>query len=82
MTDCEKTLELWRRKNVQSDVKLAEALNGYSISFAYHSGKIENGGSPTTMSVRFSIRRATLSQGISTTHGATRSPLPMQAAKP
>lgn len=25
------------------DVELAEALNGYSISFAYHSGKIENG---------------------------------------
>lgn len=43
MTDYEKTLELWRRKNVQSDVELAEALNGYSISFAYHSGKIENG---------------------------------------
>ena len=43
MTDYEKTLELWRRKNVQSDVELAEALNGYSISFAYYSGKIENG---------------------------------------
>lgn len=43
MTDYEKTLELWRRKNVQSDVELAEALNGYGISFAYHSGKIENG---------------------------------------
>lgn len=28
---------------MQSDVELAEALNGYSISFAYHSGKIENG---------------------------------------
>lgn len=24
-------------------MELAEALNGYSISFAYHSGKIENG---------------------------------------
>lgn len=43
MTDYEKTLELWRRKNVQSDVELAEALNGYGISFAYHSDKIENG---------------------------------------
>ena len=31
--------------------------------------------------IRFSIRRAALSQGISMTHGATRSPLPMQAAK-
>ena len=39
-------------------------------------------GSPTTMSVRFLIRRAALSQGISMTHGAIRSPLPMQAAKP
>lgn len=28
---------------MQSDVEPAEALNGYSISFAYHSGKIENG---------------------------------------
>ena len=28
---------------MQSDVELAKALNGYSISFAYHSGKIENG---------------------------------------
>ena len=42
MTDYEKALELWRRKNVQSDAELAEALNGHSIAFAYHSGKIEN----------------------------------------
>lgn len=82
MTDYEKTLELWRRKNVQSDVELAEALNGYGISFAYHSGKIEN-GRVTYHDVReVSIRRAALSQGISMTHGAIRSPLPMQAAKP
>jgi len=38
----EKALELWRRKNIRTDAELAEALNGYSISFAYHSGKIEN----------------------------------------
>lgn len=42
MTDYEKALELWRCKNVQSDAELAEALNGHSIAFAYHSGKIEN----------------------------------------
>ena len=42
MTDYEKTLELWRRKNITNDAELAEALNGHAISFAYHSGKIEN----------------------------------------
>ncbi len=38
----EKALELWRRKNITTDAGLAEALNGFSIAFAYHSGKIEN----------------------------------------
>ena len=42
MTNYEKALELWRRKNVQTDAELAEALNNHSISFAFHSGKIEN----------------------------------------
>lgn len=42
MTTYEKALELWRRKNIQTDAELAEALNGHSIGFAYHSGKIEN----------------------------------------
>lgn len=42
MTDYEKVLELWRQKNVQTDAELAEALNGHSIAFAFHSGKIEN----------------------------------------
>lgn len=42
MTNYEKALELWRKKNVQTDAELAEALNGYSIAFAFHSGKIEN----------------------------------------
>lgn len=32
--------------------------------------------------IRFTTPRAALSQGISTTHGATHSPLPMQAARP
>ena len=35
-------LAFWKNKNVTDDAKLAEALNGQSIAFAYHSGKIEN----------------------------------------
>lgn len=42
MTTYEKALELWKRKNVKTDAELAEALNGHSIAFAYHSGKMEN----------------------------------------
>ncbi|MEY8312794.1 Fic family protein [Oscillospiraceae bacterium 42-9] len=42
MTNYEKALELWRRKNIQTDAELAEALSSHSIAFAYHSGKIEN----------------------------------------
>jgi len=42
MSDYEKALELWRSKDIRTDAELAEALNGHSISFAYHSGKIEN----------------------------------------
>lgn len=38
----ERALELWRRKHVTTDAELAEALNAFSITFAYHSGKIEN----------------------------------------
>lgn len=38
----ERALELWRRKNITTDAGLAEALNSFSIAFAYHSGKIEN----------------------------------------
>ena len=38
----EKALALWQKKNVQTDAELAEALNGHSISFAYHSGNLEN----------------------------------------
>lgn len=38
----ERALELWRRKNITTDAELAEALNAFSIAFAYHSGKIEN----------------------------------------
>ena len=35
-------LSLWQRKQVKTDAELAEALNGHSVSFAYHSGHLEN----------------------------------------
>ena len=38
----EKAVALWKSKRIDSDAALAEALNGHSIAFAYHSGKIEN----------------------------------------
>ena len=37
-----KAVALWRRRKITTDAELAEALNGHSIAFAYHSGKIEN----------------------------------------
>lgn len=42
MTNYEKAVRLWQEKNIQTDAELSEALNGHSITFAYHSGKIEN----------------------------------------
>lgn len=42
VTRYETALKLWERKNISNDAELAEALNGHSIAFAYHSGKIEN----------------------------------------
>lgn len=42
MTDYEKALAVWQRKHINTDAELAEALNGHSIAFAYHSGKLEN----------------------------------------
>lgn len=42
MTNYESAVQLWRQRNIQNDAELAEALNGHSITFAYHSGKIEN----------------------------------------
>lgn len=38
----EEVLALWRRKQVKTDAELAEALNGQGISYAYHSGRLEN----------------------------------------
>ncbi|MBQ9505606.1 MAG: Fic family protein [Clostridia bacterium] len=37
-----KAVALWQSKKITNDAELAEALNGHSIAFAYHSGKIEN----------------------------------------
>lgn len=42
MTDYEKAITLWQCKEIKTEAELAEALNSHSISFAYHSGKIEN----------------------------------------
>ena len=42
MTNYEKAVSLWKSKNITTDAELAEALNGHSIAFAYHSGRIEN----------------------------------------
>lgn len=38
----ENAVAFWQRKKIETDAQLAEALNGHSIAFAYHSGKIEN----------------------------------------
>lgn len=43
MSDYEKAVAYWHDKKVTDDARLSEALNGHSISYAYHSGKIENG---------------------------------------
>ena len=42
MTNYEKAVAIWQRRNITNDAELAEALNGHSVAFAYHSGKIEN----------------------------------------
>ena len=42
MTRYEKAVALWQQRRITTDAELAEALNGHSIAFAYHSGKIEN----------------------------------------
>ena len=42
MTNYEKAVALWQAKRIITDAELAEALNGHSIAFAYHSNKIEN----------------------------------------
>ena len=42
MTNYEKAVAIWQSRKISNDAELAEALNGHSIAFAYHSGKIEN----------------------------------------
>ena len=42
MATYEQVLDFWHKKKIDSDAALAEALNGQSVSFAYHSGRIEN----------------------------------------
>ncbi len=42
MSSYEKAVAYWQGKRIMTDAQLAEALNGHSIAFAYHSGKIEN----------------------------------------
>ena len=42
MYEYEEVLALWRRKQLRTDAELAEVLNGQGISYAYHSGKLEN----------------------------------------
>ena len=42
MDGYEKAVALWQKKQIRTDAELAEALNGYCISFAYHSGNLEN----------------------------------------
>ena len=42
MSEYESSVALWRRKKIETAAELAEALNGHSIAFAYHSGRIEN----------------------------------------
>lgn len=42
MTDYERAVAWWQEKEITTDAELAEVLNGHSIAFAYHSGKIEN----------------------------------------
>lgn len=42
MTQYEKAVALWQQRKITTDAELAEAMNGHSIAFAYHSGKIEN----------------------------------------
>ena len=42
MTNYEKAISLWQTRRIRTAAQLAEALNGQIVSFAYHSGRIEN----------------------------------------
>lgn len=42
MTIYEQAKQFWKSRNITTDAELAEVLNGYSVAYAYHSGKLEN----------------------------------------
>ena len=42
MDNYQRAVAFWQQKEIRTDAQLAEAMNGHSIAFAYHSGKIEN----------------------------------------
>ena len=42
MTEYKSIVSWWQQRNITNEAELAEALNGHSIAFAYHSGNIEN----------------------------------------
>ena len=54
MDNYEKAVKLWQNREISSDAKLAESMNGHSIAFAYNSGKIENDKIHTTTPAKFS----------------------------
>lgn len=42
MTEYEKAVAVWQQKHITTDAELSEALNAFSVLYAYHSGKIGN----------------------------------------
>ena len=42
LTPYEQAVFCWKERKIRNDAELNEALNSHSISFAYHSGKLEN----------------------------------------
>lgn len=42
MSIYEQAIQFWQNRHITTDAQLAEVLNGYSVAFAYHSGKLEN----------------------------------------
>ena len=76
MDNYERALEFWRRKIISTDGELAEALDGFGIAFAYHSGKIEN-DSVTYRAVREIFERG----GVTAYTGGLRTLLEIRNAK-
>ena len=42
MTDYDRAVAMWRGRGIKGAAELAETLNAQCVSFAYHSGKLEN----------------------------------------